>query len=275
MSRACGISTRSRPTLLPRPPPIDLPSGGSALSIRRLAHAGAIRLPDGQDIPPRLTTFAATYGEQQKPFVVMAMPSLWRAEPRHGADPRLDALLRAVFAHEMAHTLQAGGIGRRLDALQRQFELPDDLDDNIVQKRFGDRPGFRDAYERERDLLYRASREPDAERRRLLVADAAAAMESRRARYFSGGDAVYAELEDLFLWMEGLGQWTAYRVAAAEGPGDAEALAFTRRDGKYWSQDEGLALFLVIDAMVPDWRSDVLEAPPASIPQWLADVAGP
>lgn len=82
----------------------------------------------------------------------------------------------------------------------------------------------------------------------------------RRARYFNGTDQMYAEFEDLFLNMEGAGQWAAYRFAKAQaGPGsrDAAIVEFVRANRKYWSQEEGLALFLLLDAMVPAWQARV------------------
>jgi hypothetical protein len=65
--------------------------------------------------------------------------------------------------------------------------------------------------------------------------------------------------------MEGVGQWAAYRLARTRaGNNDAEALRLVRDSRKYWSQDEGLALFLLVDALVPGWQSRVFSATPAS-----------
>ena len=80
-------------------------------------------------------------------------------------------------------------------------------------------------------------------------------MKTRRAKYFVGADAVYADLEDLFLNMEGVANWAGYRLASRESASLPDAVAFMRRGGKHWSQDEGLALFLVIDAAVPAWQA--------------------
>jgi len=238
-----------------------------------IAHDGQVRLPDGQEIPARLMTFVATYDDKQTPFMVMAMPSIWRADPRHAAEPALPQLMRAVFAHEMTHARQAAGIGKRLDAVQRQYGLPDDLNDDIVQNRFADVPGFTAAYQAERDLLYKASREGDAVRRRALVAEAVVAMKARRAKYFTGNDAVFAEVEDIFLGMEGFGQFVASRSAMLDGMGGADAIEFVRRGRRFWSQDEGLAAFLVIDSLLPGWQQRVLDANLPGVLQLLSDAA--
>src|SRR5215218_5873625 len=40
-------------------------------------HNGNIRLPDGNEVPARLMTFAGSY-DGGKPFLVQALPPLWR-----------------------------------------------------------------------------------------------------------------------------------------------------------------------------------------------------
>ena len=221
-------------------------------------HNGKVPTPDGASVPARLMTFVATYGDRETPFLVMSMPSIWRADPRHAGNAMLPQLMRAVFTHEMTHVRQAAGLGGRIGEVERQFGLSSDFNDDIVQNRFADRRGFREAYERERDLLYRAFRATKADARRGLVSEAVEAMRARRAKYFTGGDAVFAELEDIFLGMEGFGQFAAYRAAMRDGMSADEAITMMRGGGRFWSQDEGLAAFLVIDALVPGWQRRVL-----------------
>jgi hypothetical protein len=49
---------------------------------------------------------------------------------------------------------------------------------------------------------------------------------------------------------------------------------FRRSVGRYWSQDIGLSMMLVLDALSPDWRSQVLRDDPPSIYALLAEAAG-
>ena len=80
---------------------------------------------------------------------------------------------------------------------------------------------------------------------------------------------MYAPAEDLFLTIEGTGQYALYRwLTDPQGGGMAkpDALAFARRDGKRWSQDQGLALYLVLDRLWIDW-------PPATFGRGTADRA--
>jgi hypothetical protein len=174
--------------------------------------------------------------------------------------------LQGAFSHEMTHTRLLVPINRRVRELARQHDLVYPINDDVVQAQFQKVRGFEAAINRERDALYRAAAEPDPVRRRALAITALDLVRARRARYFTGSTAAYADLEDLFLTMEGVGQWTAYQVARMRpGGSDAEALRLVRDNRKYWSQDEGLALFLLVDALVPGWQPQIFTAPmPAS-----------
>ena len=94
-------------------------------------------------------------------------------------------------------------------------------------------------------------------------------MRARRARWFTGEQAVFAALDDVFLTMEGMGQWLAYRSLLSPGGGglapDA-ALPAVRRGGRQWSQDQGLALMLVVDRLLPGWQQRAF-----ADPDWRAE----
>jgi hypothetical protein len=223
------------------------------------AHAGTIALPDGNEVPAAIMTFAGSH--EGKPFLVMALPAMWRAEKRHRDNPRLDLLIRSVFVHEMTHTRQAASFGGRLTELETRHKL-EDLNDDIVQQRFADRDGFTAAFAKERDLLYAVANEPDAARRRALAKDALRAIRERRAHYFQGHDAFYAELEEIFLGMEGVANWAGFRAAMHAGLSRDEAITLMQGSRKWFSQDEGLALFLAVDALKQGWQKQVFRKKP-------------
>jgi hypothetical protein len=233
------------------------------------AHGGMVPLPDGEMMPPVVASFASAFGPDNRPFLVMASPVIWRSQPNLQNDPNLDRLIRAVFVHEMTHVLQTPALGPRIGELSKRLPDPDALTDDIVQDTFGDDPAFRQAYEVERDLLYEAAREQDSERRARLVRAAVSAMQARRARFFTGERAFFSDLEDLFLVMEGAGQWSGYQLLRREGVGDADAVAQMRRGGRRWSQDQGLAIFLLLDVMGKDWKPRVFNAAAPSVSDLL------
>lgn len=219
-------------------------------------HAGEIRLPDGQTVPARPTAFAAPR-DGGGAFFVMALPSLWTTVL---PEPNRPALLGAVLVHEISHIRQVTALGRRLDALTARGVLARNADDDVVQTRFGRDRAFSAAVTREIDLLYQAAAAPDPKVGRRLAAQALASVDRRRARAFVGADAGYGEVEDVFLTFEGAGNWAGF--AWLSDPGGAglsreAAIDLMRGGRKWWSQELGLALFLTLDRLDPDWPDKV------------------
>ncbi|HEX8393079.1 MAG TPA: hypothetical protein VF665_12115 [Longimicrobium sp.] len=241
---------------------------GNDVPVRSLVHQGKVWIPNGDTVPAQGLAFAAPRGDRGETFFVMALVPVWKRDPRNASDPDPEQLFHAVFVHEMTHTLQVAAVGRVLDRLSARDTLPADMTDDLIQNRFGERDGFRAAYEAERDLLFAAATATDNATARTLARRALDAARARRARFFTGPDSVYGAVEDIFLAMEGPAQWAAYRVMQRRADlsvGDQDVLARLRRGGRWWSQDEGLALFLVIDKLLPGWQSRVLSREPASV----------
>jgi hypothetical protein len=136
--------------------------------------------------------------------------------------------------------------------------LSDDIGDDSLQDAFSKDPKYVAEYERERDLLYEAALASDNAEARRIAKKALAQVRARRSMWFTGKLAYWKEVDEVFLTMEGLGQWTAYAwLTDPEGAHLAPTLALpeVRRKRNRWTQDEGLALFLVIDRLVPGWQS--------------------
>lgn len=222
-------------------------------------HRGEIRLPNGAQIPSAPNAFNAA-GAGGVNFVVMSLPSVWEAVAPPMEIP-LGWFLEGIFFHELAHSYQAAlDPAASFAALQREASLPPSVNDDSIQDRYRDDPAYVQAYERERDLLFRAAAAADSEAR-LLACEALAAMSARQGRYFTGAEAVWRRVDDLALTTEGLGQWVAY-AWLTQRRGVDQATALRRLRGMHWSQEEGLALFLVIDRLVPDWRRRLLAPDP-------------
>lgn len=230
----------------------DFRAGARRYRVRAAAHDGSIRLPDGNTVQAGRLAFASPMSNGGM-FFIMALPELWRANPDEPRDPRL--LSMVVFMHEFAHTQQGEGLGERIDGLLARG-LPQDADDDVVQDRFGGRPGYAAAYAAERDLFYQAAEARDPAAARTALIAAADRAERRRARFFRGEEALYAEADDVFLTLEGSGNWAAWTWLTHPQGGrlspDA-ATAFVRGGGRRWSQDEGLGVMLALDRLTPDW----------------------
>jgi hypothetical protein len=245
------------------------------LQLRGVIHGGSVVLPGGEEMPVQIASFASTWGDDGLPYLAMALPPVWRTVPRHATDPDLQELTRSVFIHEMTHTRQAG-LHPRIEELRLQAKL-DDLDDDIVQTIFSKDPEFSAAIEREREAIYAAAGAADAAERRRTAAAALALLRERRATHFTGEHVPFSALEEIFLTMEGVANWAAYRGLLRDGRGEAEARALIRRGGKYWSQDLGLGLFLLLDALTQGWQQQVLGSAQRGVTSLLQDAvtAGP
>lgn len=242
------------------------------LAWRGAPHSGAVPLPDGKSLPPVVASFAAPYDADRRAFIAMGLPTVWRGggvESPLGLEP----LMTAVFLHEMAHTRQFPGLAPQLAELTRRWKLPDDINDDSLQMRFKDDPEYRRRWELERDLLFQAAAASDDAQSRILAQAALRLMTERRARWFKGADAKWAALEDVFLTMEGVGQWAAYAYLADPSGGGLppeRALKHLRRNRNFWSQEQGLGMFLVLDRLLPDWKARVFSQNPTTAGKLLS-----
>jgi hypothetical protein len=232
-------------------PAVDGPAlRGDKLPWRALPHDSTITLPDSSTVPVALMSFANN-DKRSGAYFVMAAPSYWvRAV---GDDP---SGFTGVFLHEFAHTRQMKGMVGVIGPIDDTWPFPEELNDDAVQTHFASDSVYVAAYLEERDLLYRAADADTPEDARALAAQALAMMKARHARWFTGDNAVFAIVDDTCLSMEGAGQWAAYAwLAHPDGGGLDRAAAIAKMLGKrrWWSQDEGLALMLAVDRLLPGW----------------------
>jgi hypothetical protein len=244
---------------------------GAPVAVRARAHDGTVTLPNGKELPaaPIAAGFLLENGRGSLPFFALASVDLWRERTPAGEWPELERFFLGVAVHEMVHTLQLVELQRRVEALEEQFEMPAELDDDVVQHVFGEIEGFRTAFESERDLLYRAVLAVGDAESRALAAEALERLSERRAQYYRGDNAVYAELEDLFLNLEGLAVWSHFQLALAspavrffpdfESTDPKRLIEHARQRQGYWSQEAGFALILLLERLVSGWRQPLIE----------------
>jgi hypothetical protein len=253
--------------LQPKPlPPIEIfdghcqyvsSSNASPPEWKGSTHGATVSLPDGSKIPAGVVSFAAPVaGQTDAGFFVISLPSVWRAnDVQSGLG--LERLMEGVFLHEMTHTRQFYFVNPTMERLTKVNHLPDDISDDSLQDTFSKNPDYVLDYNQEVDLLYEAASASSDDKARRIAKTALAHIRARRAKWFTGKLAYWTEVDDVFLTMEGLGQWIAYAwLTDPKGANVAPAVALpeVRRKRNHWTQDEGLALFLVIDRLVPSWQ---------------------
>jgi len=239
-------------------------------------HNGSLVLPDGKSAPVGVMSFAAPGADNSTSgFFVMSMPSVWRAAGVT-SELGLETLMDGVLLHEMTHTRQFPAVNLALLDLAKRYNLPDDINDDSIQATYSGDPGYVRSWEAETELLYAAASAPTDVEARRLASQALSAMRARRSRWFVGANEKWRDLDDIFLQMEGVGQWVIYKFYV-DGPrrsyAPAVALKAVRRGRKQWSQEEGLGLMLVVDRLVPNWHRRVFSAHPAYADELLEAAA--
>ena len=152
----------------------------------------------------------------------------------------------------------------------RSAKLGSDFTDDIVQKRFGDNAEFKAAVEHERDILL-AGFAGDDTAARAAAREALSLINARRAKYFTGDNAAFLDLEDLFLTLEGMGQLAGYEwLAHPRGGARTSEAAVAQMRSRWWSQEEGMAIMLIVQRLVPDWRQRAFATHPQTALQLLA-----
>ncbi|HET7275725.1 MAG TPA: hypothetical protein VFI91_11225 [Longimicrobiaceae bacterium] len=279
-SESCAWHLSSEYSKIPdsRAGNLALTFAGNDVQVRVQPHQGTVWLPSGSAVPAQEMASASLYESKSRrtePFLVLALPEVWLGNRKELDDSEFRPELLGIFSHEMVHTLQLVEVAKRVEALEKRFTLPESISDDIIEERFKEVPGFRQAHEAETNLLYRATSESEPTSKLALVAEALKIALNRQAKYFTGADAVYRELEGLFLNMEGVAVWAAFELSRSDPGSDIGATdpAATRARNT-WSQDEGLALFLLIDDLVPEWKQRVLGPELASPFKLLSEAVG-
>jgi hypothetical protein len=242
---------------------------GRAWTVAR--HNDAIKTPDGETTEPGVTSSVTP--ADTGPYMLMSLPGIWRAANVPDRGDML-ALLNSVFAHEMAHVRQHGELYDRIGAAARRANLGNDFTDDIVQKRFGDNAEFKAAVEHERDILL-AGFAGDDTAARAAAREALSLIRARREKYFTGDNAAFLDLEDLFLSLEGMGQLSGYEwLVHPRGGARTSEAAVAQMRTRWWSQEEGMAIMLIVTRLVPDWRQRAFAEHPQTALQLLALAAG-
>ena len=235
----------------------DTAMNGGPMLWRASRHAGKVQVPNGPVIDAGVTSFAMG-GEDAEQFV-MSTPSIWRAANKSDNGlGSLETLMTVVVIHEGTHVAQIPTYGRMIGALSAANNLPEDFNDDSIQKRFEGEADYAASMKRETELLFAAADATDESEARRLAREARALMRARQQRWFTGADSYLAEAEDIWLTFEGSAQWAAYRWVVDPRGGAVPPERVQFRTGRWWSQVQGFALFLALDRLTGDaWKRHV------------------
>ncbi len=232
---------------------------GKKLPWKRQLHNDTLTIPNGQRIPIQLMTFAAPSEQKNvEAFFVMAAPIFWENTGIESNEVSLDKLLTGVFLHEFGHTRQMNGIGSKITKIENNHTFKYEISDDIIQDYFINDSLYVKEYNKEINFFYSASNANTKEELHRLTKQGIDLLKERQKTYLIPENKILVEMDNIFLSMEGLGQYmiVSWLTHAKGGnyPLDI-AIKATRRGGKWWSQDEGLALFIILSKMKnPNWK---------------------
>jgi hypothetical protein len=227
---------------------------GKKTTWKKIAHLGKIILPDKQTVPLGLMSFASPLtGEGNNAFFVMPLPEFWKTAGVESKEIGLENLITGVFLHEFSHTQQMQNFGKKMTAYEQDKMFANvNFSDDIIQDYFGKDSVYTAMFREETELFFAASEFKRKSKVLSMAKVALLALNYRQQKYFTGEKEILKPIDNFFLTMEGAGQYTMYAWFIHPSGGNLsakDALAGVRRGKKWWSQDEGLSLFLVLNRL--------------------------
>ena len=234
---------------------------GQKFNWRKKQHLDSLTLPDGRKVEATLMSFASEH-KGNLPYFVMPLISVWKNAGVTSKELGLENLLTGVFLHEFSHSQQMKNFGKKITEFEKAHSYPTGFSDDIIQFIFSSNKSYVADFQIEVQLLYDAAENQDWRMMVNKTKNALFYMQLRHNRYFRDSLSHYPSIDRFFLTMEGIGQYSMYAwLTHPKGAGlpKERAIAGVRRGKKQWSQDEGFALFLIMERLAPvkTWSSQM------------------
>ena len=221
------------------------------LKWKKALHNNLITFPDKSVVPISLMSFASEIpGNNNKSFFVMPLTSFWKKSGVTSKELGTENLVTGVFIHEFSHSQQMQNFGKKITELEKENNFGIEFNDDIVQNIFEKDTIYLKNYNKEIDFFYGSIKNDLLDKK--YVNEGLALMKQRQENYFKGEYKNLNQIDNFFLTMEGLGQYSMYLWLINPKGGNINkeiAIQGVRRGGKWWSQDEGFALFLILEKL--------------------------
>ncbi len=217
------------------------------LSWKKSEHNGKITLPTGEEVPLGLMVFASPLEEsEQQSFFIMPLLDFWK-EAGVKSEMPYDLFLTGIFLHEFSHSQQMNGIGSKITTLSENTVFKETLNDEMVEQLFSKDSSYVNMYKLEHQKVFMAIKEPSLNARLKITEEILHMMAQREQQFFISEHEALIDINNLFLTMEGVGQFTMYQwLIHPKGGNLSEEIAFKGTRTKSWVQDEGFGLALLL-----------------------------
>ena len=222
-------------------------------------HRDKLWVPERDPIDVKtLSAAAMPVSENKKTFFISPVSAFFHTLAPPDQWVYLDLLLTGLNMHELTHTRQLPFVISQILEAQEKYKLPESIDDNSIQRTFENNEAYKTLFFKEKTHLWNAAMTGnlDSCKRELKIALDLAA--ERQRTFFVQENEGYKILDDIFLALEGSAMWPQYKTTrkyAPQGQSPEQTLYFMFQYLNSWSQEEGLALFMIIDKLVPGWQA--------------------
>lgn len=249
---------------------------GVNLEWKKQEHGDSMTLPSGTVVPVKLMSFASTLNDStDKTFFVMAAPQFWIDNKEECEVLGLEKHLTGVFLHEFSHTRQFKWIHHQVNVLETDHNMDSiPLSDDMIQDFYEKDSSYERLFRDEVDRFYTFYLNTEYSTSDSLN-DEALKLLRKRQSIISNDSLPLIELDNIFLSLEGLGQFAMFSWLIDPKGGNVsidKALEGTRRGKNWWSQEEGLALFLAYDKIcTTNWLPTIFDKKAKSIVELLQE----
>jgi len=226
-------------------------------------------VPERRPLELKAQGFALPYARDSKALFILAVPALQAKAAGYPLTKDLADFFAGAALHEIAHTRQLPYLMPVLRALQSRHKLPESIDDNLIERTFSGNEEFLKMRGEAGKHFNAAVLAQDDGVARDEARKAIVAMRALRKRFFTGDYQGWAELEDIFLTLEGAAMMLHFqhsrKVAGQEDWRQTLYVLMERSNS--WSQSDGLGVFLLISRFDPKWPKRFFSnsAPPSAL----------
>jgi hypothetical protein len=217
---------------------------------RKKAHNGEIIMPDSSKKPLQIMSYTAPLftKEDTTAFFVTPLPSYWKIKDIGDHGIGYDSLSLIVFLHEFTHAQQIikshDGMDNIINGYLSKHPKDGELfSDDMMQDLYEKDVAYAKSFKIEMDLFYAACEETDKTKQKAMALNAISVLEKRQKGILEKDKKDLAEIDNYWLTLEGLGQYSTYAwLIHPKGGNMSHEKALPVLKTRFWSQEEGFPI---------------------------------
>jgi hypothetical protein len=233
-------------------------------------------MPDSSKSPVQIMSYTRPFRTKQDTltFFVTPLPSYWKIKDIGDHGIGYDSLSLIVFLHEFTHAQQIIKMHDGMDNIINGYlsKHPKDgevFNDDMMQELYEKDAVYSKAFKTEMDLFYAACAEKDETKQKAMALNAIAVLEKRQKGILEKDKKDLAEIDNYWLTLEGLGQYSTYAWLVHPKGGNLDhKKALDVLKTTWWSQEEGFPICYLLakyDGTEKWWSSFFCRNPVSSI----------